>query len=117
MFHVKIKLAVHGFQLITNFIHETILSEFRPTVKSIACNFYCIRFIGLYFAERVVSKIFDEFGIYGRYKKVSFRKFTDKRFVITTGVFHDNTRFAINGLDLLNERANPTDCVFDFKWF
>ena len=39
MFHVKIKLAIHDFKLITNLVHETILSEFCPTVKSIASNF------------------------------------------------------------------------------
>ena len=71
VFHVKIKLAVHGFKLITNFVHETILSEFCPTVKSIASNFYSICFVRLHFAEGIISKVFDKFGIYGRYKKVS----------------------------------------------
>ena len=39
---VKIKLAVHRFELGTYFIHNTILFQFRPAVKRIPCDFYGI---------------------------------------------------------------------------
>ncbi len=58
-----------------------------------------IRFIRLNFTKGIIAKVFNKFGIYGRYKKVSLREVADKGFVITACMFHNNTGFTVNGLN------------------
>ena len=103
VFHVKIKLAVHGLKLGTQFIHKTIFFQIRPAVKGVTGDLHRVCLICLDFTERIVLslKVTDDLRIYSAYKKAGLGEFPGYRLIIAAGALHDNTGLAIQISDQL----------------
>ena len=59
----KAKLPIHGFELCAFGIHACMLTQIAPVVKGITRNLLGVGFIRLDSAQRIITKILDEFGI------------------------------------------------------
>ena len=59
LIHIKAELPVHGFELVTCFIHVSILLQFCLSVKSIASDFLGIRLVRLRGTEGIVLEAPD----------------------------------------------------------
>ena len=103
LLHTEGKLPIDGFELCACGIHACMLRQIVPVVKGITRNLLGIGFIRLDAAQRVISKVFDKFGIDGRYEKIGVSKPLEHRLVVTTCVLHDDACISIQTADKGNE--------------
>ena len=101
--HIEAKLSVHGFELAACFIHTSILLQFCPTVKGIACDFFGISFVGLGSAQGIVPKVFDKDGVNGADKDTGIRKPCGDRFIVPAGMLQAGLRLSVKVLDELDQ--------------
>ena len=101
--HTEGKLPIHGFELCACGIHACMLTQIAPVVKGITRNLLGIGFIRLDAAQRVVSKILDEFWVDGSDEKIGSGKPLEHRLIVTPCVFHDDARISIQCTDKGNE--------------
>lgn len=101
--HIEAKLPDHGFELITCFIHVSILPQICPVVKGITRDFFSIYFIGFWRAEEIVTKVPDQNGINGADKNIGIGKPCSNRLIIPTGMLHANFGFTIKASNFLNQ--------------
>src|SRR5699024_3521325 len=101
--HIKAELPIHCFELISCFIHTSILLQFCPAVKSITRDFFRIRFICLWSTQRVIPEIPDQDGIDSADKDASVREPVGNRFIVSAGMLHTDFSFAVKAFDLLHK--------------
>ena len=101
--YTESKLSVHGFKLCARGIHACMLTQIAPVVKGITRNLLGIGFIHLGASQRVISKVFDKFGIDVRYEKIGVSKPLEHRLVVTSCVLHDDACISIQTTDKGNE--------------
>ena len=104
LIHIETELTVHCFELVACFIHASILLEFCPAVKSITGDFFRIRFIRLWGAEKVFSEIADKDGIDSTDKDAGVREPVCNRFIVSASMLHAGFCFAVKAFDPFNER-------------
>ena len=115
MLHVEVELAIHGFKLFSDFVHNTILFQVRPAVKSIFCDFDGVCLVRFHLAKGVRSEVLDQFGIHRSDEETGLCELTEQRLIVTACMFHNDARLAVNGLNGLNQGLNPTGCVLHFE--
>ena len=106
--HTEGKLPIHGFELCACGIHACMLRQIAPVVKGITSNLLGIGFIRLDAAQRVVSKILDEFWVDGRYEKIGSGKPLEQQLVVTSCVLHDDARISTKRVDKGDEFLDAT---------
>ena len=101
--HIEAELAVHSFEVVACFIHISILLQFCPPVKSIACNLFGICLIGLRGAQGIIPELLDEDGINGTDKNTGIRKPCGNRLVVSPSVFHADFCLSVQTPDLFDQ--------------
>jgi hypothetical protein len=103
LLHTEGELPIHDFELCACGIYACMLTQIARVVKGITHNLLGIGFIRLDAAQRVISKVFDKFGIDGRYEKIGVSKSLEHRLVVTTSVLYDVACISIQTVDKGNE--------------
>ncbi len=92
----QLELAVHGFQVVTNRIHRSILRQNLPFVKCKARDLHRVRLIRLHLADvDPVLVILDGKRIDGRYEEARAVHGSRERFIVPSRMFHDNPNLAV----------------------
>ena len=112
----QLKLTVHSFQIVANCIHRSIITQFAPIVKSIFGNLHRICLIGLDLAERIIAVLFDKQRIDCRNVKSGFMENLGDALIVTSGVLHNYSCFALNGFKLFGQRGQILDAVAHIEW-
>ena len=102
----KLKLSVEGFEIIANRIHGGEIAQISPIIKRVTSNFYGISLIGFYAAQRISTVLLDEKRINSADKEPCFVQRFCNRFIVTPRMFHHDTGFTVNSLQLLSQRSN-----------
>ena len=99
----KLKLAVEGFEIVANCIHGGEIAQISPIIKRVTSNFYGISLIGFYAAQRISTVLLDEKRINSADKEPCFVQRFCNRFIVTPRMFHHDTGFTVNSLQLLSQ--------------
>ena len=112
----QLKLTVHSFQIIADCIHRSIITQFAPIVKSIFGNLHGIRLVCLDLAERIIAVLLDKQRIDCRNVKSGFMENLGDALIVTSGVLHNYSCFALNGFKLFGQRGQLLDAVAHIEW-
>ena len=111
--HKEAKLSVHGFELVANFIHGSILLQIGPAVKGVTGDFFGIGLVGFGRAEGIIAEIPDEDRIDSTDEDAGIGKPGSDGFVVPAGVLHADLGLPIKALDNVNERIDGGQGVWD----
>ena len=87
-------------KLFSDFVHNTILFQVRPDVKSIFCDFDGVCLVRFHLAKGVRAEVLDQFGIHRSDEETGLCELTEQRLIVTACMFHNDARLAVNGLNL-----------------